>query len=225
MGALVNRRMTIVAAAVITVAGREQVLGREEPVVAGQAHPAAQRHRLPQQPGPEPPRGLGGNRGREEHPGMRPGAGTGHLKGDRDLQRPARLDVVCAENCIRAGEVHDVRQSGLGFRRPVQDGKRPRRGGRRGMMCDCAVAIGLLDGDERVRGAAPSFRERSGQGHRDLGLAPSGRGAGAPAGREEGAPYACGPGLAGGAVAQAGATGAWPDAVAGTARYGAALAS
>jgi hypothetical protein len=52
-GGLEQRRGDEVA----DTAGGEQVLGREQPVVAGQLHPAAQRHRLPQQPGTQPPRG------------------------------------------------------------------------------------------------------------------------------------------------------------------------
>ena len=38
-------------------------------------------------------RGLGGDRGSEENPGVRPGTGSGYLQSDRDLQRPAGLDV------------------------------------------------------------------------------------------------------------------------------------
>jgi hypothetical protein len=52
-------------------ASGQQVLGREQPVVAGQGHPAAQRHRLAQQPGAEPTGHLGRDRGGEEHPRVR----------------------------------------------------------------------------------------------------------------------------------------------------------
>ena len=74
-------------------AGGQQVLGREQPVVAGQGHPAAQRHRLAEQPGAQAAGRLGRDRGREEHPGMRPDAGPGDLQGHRDLQGAAGLDV------------------------------------------------------------------------------------------------------------------------------------
>ena len=74
-------------------AGREQVLGREQPVVAGQAHPPAQRHRLAQQPGAEPAGHFGRDRGGEEHPRVRPDAGSGHLQPDGYLHGAAGLDV------------------------------------------------------------------------------------------------------------------------------------
>ena len=47
----------------------------------------------------------------------------------------------------------------FGLPSPWTGWERLRRGGRRGMMFDCAVATGLLDCGERVRGAASSFRE------------------------------------------------------------------
>jgi hypothetical protein len=60
-------------------ASGQQVLGREQPVVAGQGHPAAQRHRLAQQPGAEPTGHLGRDRGGEEHPRVRADPGPGDL--------------------------------------------------------------------------------------------------------------------------------------------------
>src|SRR6266487_1179607 len=92
------------------------------------------------------------------------------------------------------------------------------------MMTGCAVATGLPDCDEHVRDPASSSRERSGQGHRDLGPAPPDRGTGTPAGRKEGPLHPSGPGLAGGAAAPLETGDAPPDAVAGTPGHGAALA-
>ncbi len=84
----------------------EQVLGREQPVIAGQGHPPAQRHRLPQQPGAQPPGQLGRDRGGEEHPRVRADAGPGDLQRDRDLQGTAGLDVhERVEHRLRAVEV------------------------------------------------------------------------------------------------------------------------
>jgi len=79
------------------------------------------------------------------------------------LRKPG-LALWCAENCIRAGQVHGVRQSRFGFRRPGQDGNGRAGAVVAGMMCDCAVATGLLDDVRTCSGAASSFRERSGQG-------------------------------------------------------------
>ena len=53
------------------------------------------------------------------------------------------------------------------------------------MMTGCAVATGLPDCDEHVRDPASSSRERSGQGHRDLGPAPPDRGTGTPTGERK----------------------------------------
>ncbi len=87
-------------------AGRQQVLGREQPVVTGQGHPPAQRHRLAQQPASQPAGQLGRDRGGEEHPGVRPDPGPGDLKGNRDLQGAACLDVhQRVEHRLRAIEV------------------------------------------------------------------------------------------------------------------------
>jgi hypothetical protein len=87
-------------------ASGQQVLGREQPVVAGQIHPAAQRHRLAQQPGAEPARHLGRDRGGEKHPRMRANPRPGDLQGNRDLQGTAGLDVhESVEHRLRAVEV------------------------------------------------------------------------------------------------------------------------
>ncbi len=74
-------------------AGGQDVLGGEEPVVAGQVHPPAHGDRLAQQPAAHLPGGRRGHRGGKEQPhvGAEPGAG--------DLQRaggtggPGRLEV------------------------------------------------------------------------------------------------------------------------------------
>jgi hypothetical protein len=84
----------------------EQVLGREQPVIAGQGHPAAQRHRLAQQPGAQAAGQLGRDRGGEEHPRVSADAGPGDLQGDGDLQGTAGLDVhEGVEHRLRAVEV------------------------------------------------------------------------------------------------------------------------
>jgi hypothetical protein len=103
------------------------------------------------------------------------------------LYRP-HLSCVCRKS-IRAGE--RLSACGPRFRASwlCTARERPQRRGRRGMMGDCADATGLPDGGEHVRGPGPPARKRSGEGHRDLGPAPSGRGTRAPAGREEGAPH------------------------------------
>ena len=76
------------------------------PVIAGQGHPAAQRHRLAQQPGAESAGRLGRDRGGEEHPRVRAHAGPGDLQGDGDLQGAAGLDVhERVEHRLRAVEV------------------------------------------------------------------------------------------------------------------------
>ena len=125
---------------------------------------------------------------------------------------------------IRAGERRGSVGPGSGLRGSVRRGNGHGEVCHRGMMCDCADATGLLDGGQHIRGPGPSSRDRSGQEHRDLGSPPPGRGAGAPAGREEGALQPCGPGLAGGAAAPAKAARPRPDALAGMPRHGAALA-
>ena len=84
----------------------QQVLGWEQPVVACQTHPAAQRHRLAQQPGAEPTGYLGRDRGGEEHPRVRADSGPGDLQSDRDLQGTAGLYVhEDIEHRLRAVEV------------------------------------------------------------------------------------------------------------------------
>jgi hypothetical protein len=70
-----------------------RVLGREQPVVTVQLHPAAHRHGLAQQAGAQPACRLSRNRRREEHPSVRAYAGPGYLQRDGDLQRPRGLDV------------------------------------------------------------------------------------------------------------------------------------
>src|SRR3569833_1765445 len=92
------------------------------------------------------------------------------------------------------------------------------------MMTGCAVATGLPDADEHVRGPAASSRERLGQGRGDPCPAASDRGSGSPTGREEGTVRPVGPCFVGGAVAALEAGGVVPDAVAGTPGHGAALA-
>jgi len=84
----------------------EQVLGREQPVIAGQVHPAAQCHRLAQQPGAQAAGQLGRDWGGEEHPRVRADAGPGDLQGDGDLQGTAGLDVhEGVEHRLQAVEV------------------------------------------------------------------------------------------------------------------------
>ena len=143
-----------------------------------------------------------------------------------DPMRLARqlADLACAENS--SVQVRGVGSAGpgSGLRGSVRRGNGHGEVCHRGMMCDCADATGLLDGGQHIRGPGPSSRDRSGQEHRDLGSPPPGRGAGAPAGREEGALQPCGPGLAGGAAAPAKAARPRPDALAGMPRHGAALA-
>ena len=74
--------------------------------MAGQVHPTAQLHRLTQQPGTQPPGGLGRERRGEEHPGVSPDARPGDLKRDRNLQCTGRLDVhQGVENRLLPAEV------------------------------------------------------------------------------------------------------------------------
>src|SRR3954454_19019866 len=93
------------------------------------------------------------------------------------------------------------------------------------MMTACAVATGLSDGDDHVRGPAACSRERSRQGRGDPRSAASGRGPGTPTGGQEGTAHPAGPGLVGGAAAPVETGRASPDAVAGTPGHGAAVAS
>jgi hypothetical protein len=65
-------------------AGRQHILGREQPVVAGQVHLPAQRHRLAQQAGAQAARYLCWDWAGEEHPGMRADPGPGDLQRRRD---------------------------------------------------------------------------------------------------------------------------------------------
>ena len=74
----------------------QQVLGREQPVAAGQGHPAAQRHRLAEQPGAQAAGCLGRNRGGEEHLGMRTDPRPGDLQGHRDLKGTVGLTYIRA---------------------------------------------------------------------------------------------------------------------------------
>jgi hypothetical protein len=132
-------------------------------------------------------------------------------------------DAACAEN--PSVQVRGLARSPR-FRAPwlCTARERQQRRGRRGMIGDCADATGLLDGGEQFAVLGFPARRRSGEGHRDLGPAPSGRGTRAPTGQEEGALQPCGPGPAGGTAAPAEATRSWPDAAARTPGHGAALA-
>ena len=73
--------------------GGEHVLGREEPVVAGQAHPPPDAHRLPQQAEPQLPRGAGRHRLGEEHPRVRTLAGPRNLQHCRHPCGTGSLEV------------------------------------------------------------------------------------------------------------------------------------
>jgi hypothetical protein len=95
---------------VAQTADLQHILGREEPVVAGQAHSTADRDRLAQQPGANlPGKGRWQWRG-EEQPGMRPEARARCLQRDR---RPSG-----------AGGLH-VRQRIEHRRRAVEIGGQP----------------------------------------------------------------------------------------------------
>ena len=74
-------------------AGREQILGREQPVITGQVHLPANRHRLTQQAGAQPPRSLRRHWRGEESPRVHTHPGTRHLQRHRHPERPPRLDV------------------------------------------------------------------------------------------------------------------------------------
>ena len=76
---------------VAQAAGLKHVLGGEQPVVAGQAHPSPQCQGFTQQPGADLTCQGRRNRGGEEQPGVRAGTRPGHLKGDR---APAALAAL-----------------------------------------------------------------------------------------------------------------------------------
>jgi hypothetical protein len=71
----------------------DDVLGGEEPVIAGQVHPPAHGDRLPQQSGTD----LTGGRRRdwcgEEQPDVRSQSRAGHLQRGRSIDRAGRLQV------------------------------------------------------------------------------------------------------------------------------------
>jgi len=71
---------------------RHEVLGREEPVVARQVDLGAERHRLAQQPGPEPAGDGGLDRLLEEHPHVCPVARARPLQTHRDANVVAHLE-------------------------------------------------------------------------------------------------------------------------------------
>src|SRR5262249_39858205 len=62
---------------------REQILGREQPVITGQVHLPANRHRLAQQAGAQSPRSLRRHWSSEENPCMHTHTGTRHLQRHR----------------------------------------------------------------------------------------------------------------------------------------------
>src|SRR3954452_15826035 len=73
-------------------------------------------------------------------------------------QPTAETDAVLAraENSVRAGESRDARCPRTAGSSLCCSTGMPRRGVRHGMMTGCAVATGLSDGDEHVRGPASS---------------------------------------------------------------------
>jgi hypothetical protein len=91
------------------------------------------------------------------NPGHDPLSGLTAAPWARPLTR--ECSAAFAENCIHAGEVHDIYQSQARVSVALDRTVTAAAGGRRGMMCGCAVATGLLDCGERVRGAASSSHE------------------------------------------------------------------
>jgi len=73
--------------------GRQDVLRREQPVVARQVHPAPQTDRLADQAAPQPTGDLSLDRSGEEAPDVRTDPGTRHLQRHRNRHRPRRLDI------------------------------------------------------------------------------------------------------------------------------------
>lgn len=73
--------------------GRENVLGRKQPIVACKVHPSPDSDRFAEQPGPLLAGGRRVNRVGEEDPDVSTGSGSGHLKCSRDPYRACSLQV------------------------------------------------------------------------------------------------------------------------------------
>jgi len=102
---------------------RQEVLGREQPVVAGQVQLPADRHRLTYEARADPASRRGRHSTGEKHPDVGSRAGTGDLQCRRDVEGPGRLgEGERVQERQRAVEVASEEAASVSVHQRVQAG-------------------------------------------------------------------------------------------------------